>query len=427
MSLTPTLIASSTLTTSVSEYLAHGSPASPCMATSPKCENAEPRCGPAETVKWPIQDIPIELSVFPQENEEGAPLSPEMRQLALQSIGHIAIQVSSPPYNSSKSSQSESTSLDSNSGLSSKSTSATSPCTSQGGKLPSSHPRTFASSPINSRGSSTPANAPNDLPSHFGQLDGSFDLGRNDNPSQPSIQAAIHPATEPPQTSSGLHNSLARRLNSPKKLFKTGTFRFADILLEQAVNARDFIEIEILRRQKVTECTACLSEIESKRTAVLCCKHQYCATCLEHLVRIGCESEMSWPPKCCRRPVKERLIHKFATVETLKMYEEKRRHFIIPMQFRWYCPQPDCAKSMDIRKARKSYQGAHCTHCDRAVCVTCREQYHRPGEQCKSEVFALTLQEAERMKWRRCYMCKQMVELSGGCRHVQCSCGAQFW
>lgn len=397
------------------------------MATSPECMNAELRFGPAESSKWPVQEIPIELSRFPKEKEEATPLSPEMRQLALQCIGHVAVQASSPLYDSSRSSQVESSLLDSNSGLSSKSTSATSPSTSRGGKLPSSRPQTFSNGPIDSPIPSTPANVPNNLPNHFKRHGEGFGPRRNCDQGQRSIQAPARTATEPLKTSSGLRNTLARRLNFVQELLKTRAFRFADILLEQAVNARDSIEVEIVKRQKVVECTACFSEVEFKRTAVLSCKHQYCATCLEHLVRIGCESEMNWPPKCCRRPVKERLVRKFVTEGTLKMYEEKRRHFIIPMQFRWYCPQPDCAKPMDIRKTRKSYQGAHCTHCDRAICVTCREQYHRSGEQCKSEVFVLTLQEAERMKWRRCFMCKQMVELSGGCRHVLCSCGAQFW
>ncbi|KAI9803159.1 MAG: hypothetical protein M1833_001230 [Piccolia ochrophora] len=42
--------------------------------------------------------------------------------------------------------------------------------------------------------------------------------------------------------------------------------------------------------------------------------------------------------------------------------------------------------------------------------------------------FALeaVLQESERNGWRRCYNCRTMVELSVGCRHITCKCGAEF-
>ncbi|KAL1908739.1 hypothetical protein Sste5344_005564 [Sporothrix stenoceras] len=46
---------------------------------------------------------------------------------------------------------------------------------------------------------------------------------------------------------------------------------------------------------------------------------------------------------------------------------------------------------------------------------------------CKENpALAEVLRLAREKKWQQCYACKRIIELSAGCNHISCLCGAQF-
>lgn len=68
-----------------------------------------------------------------------------------------------------------------------------------------------------------------------------------------------------------------------------------------------------------------------------------------------------------------------------------------------------------------------CPHCSTAICIICRGRGHATGQDCPQDYgLDATLEFAEQEGWRRCHSCHTMVELTFGCRHITCKCGAQF-
>lgn len=91
-----------------------------------------------------------------------------------------------------------------------------------------------------------------------------------------------------------------------------------------------------MKGNSVVECTACCSETLVKEVAILSCKHTYCIECFDQLVKIGCESELSWPPRCCSKAVKWRMVAKHASKQTATSFLDLRAQCAIPLQHRWY-------------------------------------------------------------------------------------------
>lgn len=61
------------------------------------------------------------------------------------------------------------------------------------------------------------------------------------------------------------------------------------------------------------------------------------------------------------------------------------------------------------------------------VCLTCKRSAHRLGQDCPEDIELETvLKMGEKSGWRRCYKCRNLVELTQGCTHMTCRCKAQF-
>lgn len=111
-----------------------------------------------------------------------------------------------------------------------------------------------------------------------------------------------------------------------------------------------------------------------------------------------------------------------------ELYKAKGAELSLKPENRWYCPNSECAKWIPPSKLhRLRILGAKCPSCNTGVCGYCRGMIHGAGVDCPED-FGLeaTLEEAERQGWRRCYKCRTLVELTAGCRHITCKCGAQF-
>ena len=176
------------------------------------------------------------------------------------------------------------------------------------------------------------------------------------------------------------------------------------------------------------ECASCFDDVPSKKAVGLDCQHSYCSPCFAQLVTTAMQHENFWPPKCCLQDIpKKTLVSNLSALE-LDNYRHKAREYAIPAGERWYCSRPECGKWFERAATRRGDVVVTCTHCSLDMCLFCRGEQHVAGERCPQDRgLEATLAAANLEGWRRCYSCHTMVELNRGCRHITCTCGAQFW
>jgi hypothetical protein len=139
-------------------------------------------------------------------------------------------------------------------------------------------------------------------------------------------------------------------------------------------------------------------------------------------------TESLFPPKCCLTEIPLKTVLYSLDEEQRNNYKLKAAEWAQPAENRWYCPEPKCAKWIApsrIYRSRTSSQ--KCPHCRTQICGMCRGLAHAEDTECPQD-FGLNamLDIAEREGWRRCYQCKSLVEKTSGCRHMTCTCKAQF-
>jgi hypothetical protein len=176
------------------------------------------------------------------------------------------------------------------------------------------------------------------------------------------------------------------------------------------------------------ECTSCFEDLTSDKVATLTCTHSYCKSCFTTLIMTSMQNEANFPPKCCLTEIPLTTIILALSDKERVQYKDKAAEYSIPAGRRWYCPSPNCSKWIPPGKLRAFRLGNQsCPHCCTKICRTCRGLAHDGNEDCPQD-FGLeaTLDVAESEGWQRCYSCRAMVELTTGCHHITCKCGAQF-
>lgn len=183
-----------------------------------------------------------------------------------------------------------------------------------------------------------------------------------------------------------------------------------------------------LNKTRSVECTSCFDNVPEKRAVDVLCRHSYCRPCFSQLVRTAMLNEDTFPPKCCLQDIPRRVMQLHLSPEELDQLDKKALEYAVPVGNRYYCGSPECAKWIDTRKARRFNGGLECPHCGFKICISCRGAQHGRNQDCPQD-FGLrrALEQAERAGWRRCYSCRTMVELNTGCRHITCTCRAEFW
>lgn len=199
----------------------------------------------------------------------------------------------------------------------------------------------------------------------------------------------------------------------------------------------------ILRR-----CIACREEMEFFHVVRVPCGHDYCRSCLEQLFKASMADETIFPPKCCGELIAifEDSPRVFLNSDLAKKYEEKKVEFETPN--RTYCHNPEC--SSFIPMAYIEDEIAPCFECGSTTCTICKAKSH--AGDCPSDTATQQLLDiAQENGWRRCRVCKRMIELDHGCNHMtlvsqsffpffffpnieadaykglhRCRCGAQF-
>lgn len=151
------------------------------------------------------------------------------------------------------------------------------------------------------------------------------------------------------------------------------------------------------------------------------CAHEYCGDCLVHLFELALEDDNLFPPRCCRHNIPLDMSREFIGPDLAGRFLAKKLEMETPN--RTYCHDRQCARFIPPQFVRIDV--GTCVSCAKKTCVLCKAASH-PRDCPNDPRTKLLLDLAKKQGWRQCNNCKQMVELSYGCLHMVCRCGAAF-
>lgn len=168
------------------------------------------------------------------------------------------------------------------------------------------------------------------------------------------------------------------------------------------------------------KCDCCWEMFHDTEVTYGPCSHKYCCPCLEAQVRVAMKNEPQHIPRCCGQIIP--LVHPSLSEQLLEEFETRKLEFETPDRI--YCHYPTCSTFIPDR----SIQGrvAVCVNCLRTTCALCKAADHASRECPRDIDTEAVLSLAERAGYQRCYSCRRVVELVGGCHHIICRCGSKF-
>ncbi|KAL6817111.1 hypothetical protein J3E69DRAFT_374967 [Trichoderma sp. SZMC 28015] len=169
-------------------------------------------------------------------------------------------------------------------------------------------------------------------------------------------------------------------------------------------------------------CLACMEDVPLSETVQCPCSHEYCRACIAKLFKAAMSDESLFPPRCCGQSIPLGMNQIFLPAELVREYREKELEYRTPN--RTYCHRPSCSAFIP----QQSIQGdiAVCTKCRKKTCTFCKGKSHKKGHCPEDAATSDLLRIASENGWQRCYSCRTLVDLSTGCNHITCRCGAQF-
>jgi IBR domain, a half RING-finger domain len=177
-------------------------------------------------------------------------------------------------------------------------------------------------------------------------------------------------------------------------------------------------------------CICCRDEFKrNKALHVLTCSHKYCEKCLRVLIQQATADESKMPPKCCNKPIPGSVVKSVLTRDEQQRFMKSVLQFSTPWGERIFCPNLECSEFIPKRNKvdPKHPFKVICRKCRTKACSICKRGAHRLGQDCPADwELDAVLQMGENQGWRRCYKCRNLVELTQGCTHITCRCKAQF-
>ena len=169
-------------------------------------------------------------------------------------------------------------------------------------------------------------------------------------------------------------------------------------------------------------CTICCDDIEGQAYEAPC-GHFFDTRCLEAMFRKATVDESLFPPKCCQLEIPPTDVRERLDFELMLLFDRKAAEFSTANKL--YCSQPRC--SAFIGPATSEATWMECPECSSMTCGFCKSDAH-PGTACSDtdDLNRTAKDMREKQGWQRCFSCHHMVELSVGCYHIICACGAQF-
>ncbi|KAI9050661.1 hypothetical protein LZ554_005817 [Drepanopeziza brunnea f. sp. 'monogermtubi'] len=190
-----------------------------------------------------------------------------------------------------------------------------------------------------------------------------------------------------------------------------------------------------LRRTKraqsvLNSCVCCRDDFKkSKSLQRLPCGHSYCDNCLHILISQATGDESKMPPRCCTQAIPSAVIKSVLTKEQQQLFMKSVLQFGTPWESRVFCSNTACGEFIPKRSKidPKHPFEVSCRECRTRACSICGRAAHAFGQDCPADwELDAVLQMGERSGWRRCYKCRNLVELTQGCSHITCRCKAQF-
>ncbi|KAL3616745.1 hypothetical protein CASFOL_039139 [Castilleja foliolosa] len=179
-------------------------------------------------------------------------------------------------------------------------------------------------------------------------------------------------------------------------------------------------------------CPICCDEKLSSMMLTIKCSHRFCSHCMKTYVEGKVESGHV-PIKCPELNCKYRILaSECDSFLPVSSYESLERVVdVLGSNNMIYCPYPGCSVLLDLLEC--SSDCMECRGCGGFVCVECEvpwhasmtcEEYRDLEAEEREDGSGLTLGRDKR--WRRCRMCRRMIELARGSYHMSCLCGHEF-
>ena len=180
-----------------------------------------------------------------------------------------------------------------------------------------------------------------------------------------------------------------------------------------------------------SSCICCREDFtrDSGSLHSLPCGHPYCHQCLAVMISQSTVDESNMPPRCCTQPIPGATIKMVLTRDEQHEFLKAVLQYSTPWEARIFCPSTSCGEFIPPRAKidPKHPFETTCKSCKTRVCVMCKRNAHRLGQDCPADWdLDAVLKMGEQSGWRRCYKCRTLVELAHGCTHMTCRCKAQF-
>ncbi|KAK4218824.1 hypothetical protein QBC37DRAFT_179111 [Rhypophila decipiens] len=181
----------------------------------------------------------------------------------------------------------------------------------------------------------------------------------------------------------------------------------------------------------LVSCVCCREDFTQDHSDLrtLLCGHTYCQHCLVVMLEQSTTDESKMPPRCCTQPIPGAIIKTVLNRDDQQKFLKAVLQYSTPWETRIFCPNRSCGEFIPPRSKidPKHPFEAVCKNCRTRVCITCKRNSHRLGQDCPDDwELDAVLKIGEKSGWRRCYKCRTLVELTQGCTHMTCRCKAQF-
>jgi hypothetical protein len=135
------------------------------------------------------------------------------------------------------------------------------------------------------------------------------------------------------------------------------------------------------------------------------------------------------PPRCCSQAVPSSIIKSVYSREDQQIFMRSVVQFSTPRSLRIFCPNDTCGEFIPKREKidPKHPFEVVCRKCRTRACSICKKEAHAFGQNCPAdeESDATSRMNGEPPR-RRCYKCRDMVEVAYGRSCLTCKCKAEF-
>ena len=142
---------------------------------------------------------------------------------------------------------------------------------------------------------------------------------------------------------------------------------------------------------------------------------------------LSLQNKSLFPARCCGQAIPTQQVLSTMSARGKRLYASRADEEEVPPAERWYCPQANCRRWIHTKHLRPDLKYQTCPRCRTKICPQCRDIAHTTTGCTRDPGLPGILEMARRHHWQRCYECHAMVEKNGGCHHVRCICGADFW